>query len=110
MLLELFVLIERISQRGFRYSNQEMNRGDFEYITSDHLVLHKWMDKKPVFMLSNFHNSTSYGTVQRTEKDCSTIMVTCPASIIDYNRFMRGVDRADQRKESYALDRKSRRW
>ncbi len=55
-----------------------MNRDDFEYVTSRHLVLHKWMDKKLVFLLSNFHNPTSYGIIQR--------------------------------KESYALDRKSRRW
>ncbi len=28
----------------------------------------------------------------------------CPESIIDYNKHMSGVDRADQRKESYSLD------
>jgi hypothetical protein len=34
----------------------------------------------------------------------------CPESIIDYNKHMGGVDRADQRKESYSLDRKSKRF
>ncbi|CAF1152749.1 unnamed protein product [Adineta steineri] len=94
----------------FCCSNQKLNYGEYEYITSDYLVLYKWQDKKPVFLLSNFHDPTSYGIIYRKKKDGGTTTVTCPTSIIDYNRFMGGVDRADQRKESYALDRKSRRW
>ena len=47
--------------------------------------------------------------IQREEKSGARISVQCPTSIIDYNKYMGGVDRADQRKESYALDRKSKR-
>lgn len=96
--------------KDFCCSKKKMNRSDFEYVTSRHLVLHKWMDKKLVFLLPNFHNPTSYGITQRKAKTGGTTAVKCPTSIMDYNRFMGGVDRADQRKESYALDRKSRRW
>ena len=40
-------------------SKKKMNRVDFEYITSNNLVLHKWMDQELVFALSNFHDPTS---------------------------------------------------
>jgi len=67
------------------------------------------MDRKLVFVLSNFHDPTSYDIIQRKEKSGGKADVKCPTSIIDYNKYMGGVDRADQRKESYSLDRKSRR-
>ena len=86
-----------------------MSRGEFEYLRFGNLVLHKWMDRKLVFLLSNFHDPTSYDIIQRKEKNSGQIGVKCPTSIIDYNKHMGGVDRADQRKESYSLDRKSRR-
>jgi hypothetical protein len=47
--------------------------------------------------------------VQRKAKNGSKLTVQCPTSVIDYNKYMGGVDRADQRRESYALDRKARR-
>jgi hypothetical protein len=96
--------------KDFCSSQKKMNRGDFEFITSGNLVLHKCMDKKPVFLLSNFHNPTSYDIIQRKQKNGGKAGVQCPTSIIDYNIYMGGVDKADQRKESYSLDRKSRRY
>lgn len=48
--------------------------------------------------------------IKRKEKTGGASNVKCPISIIDYNKHMGGVDRADQRKASYALDRKARRW
>ena len=84
--------------------------GEFEYIVSDNVVLYKWMDKKLVFLLSNFHEPSSADIIQRKEKDGGKVNVQCPTSIIDYNKHMGGVDRADQRKESYSLDRKSKRF
>ena len=95
--------------KEFCESTKKMNRGEFEYVRSGNLVLHKWMDRKLVFLLSNFHDPTSYDIIQRKERNGGKAGVKCPTSIIDYNKHMGGVDRADQRKESYSLDRKSRR-
>ena len=68
------------------------------------------MDKKLVFLLSNFHEPSSTEIIQRKEKDCGKVNVQCPTSIIDYNKHMGGVNRADQRKKSYSLDPKSKRF
>ena len=95
--------------KDFCRSTTTMSRVDFEYITSVNLVVHKWMDKKLVSLLSNFHDPTSYDIVQRKKKDGGKSGVKWPTSIIDYNKYMGGVDRADQRRECYALDRKARR-
>ena len=95
--------------KEFCESTKKMNRGEFEYVRSGNLVLHKWMDRKLVFLLSNFHDPTSYDIIQRKERNGGKAGVKCPTSIIDYNKHMRGVDRADQRKESYSLDPKLRR-
>ena len=67
------------------------------------------MDKKLVFLLSNFQEPSSTDIIQRKEKDGGKVNVQCPTSIIDYNKHMGGVDRADQRKENYSLDRKSKK-
>ena len=72
--------------KDFCRSKKKMNHGDFEYITSNNLVLHKWMDRKLVFVLSNFHDPTSYDVIQRREKSGFRISVQCPTSIIDYNK------------------------
>ena len=95
--------------KDFCCSTTTLSRDDFKYITSVNLGLQKWMDKKLVFLLSNFHDPTSYDIGQRKKKDGGKSGVKCPTSIIDYNKCMGGVDRADQRRECYASDRKARR-
>lgn len=68
------------------------------------------MDRKLVFLVSNFHNRKSFQIIQRKEKDDGKSLVKCPTSIVEYNKYMGGVDLANQRKASYSLDRKSRRF
>lgn len=36
--------------------------------------------------------------------------ITCPQVVQDYNRFMGGVDHADQLRTSYGVNRKSKKW
>jgi hypothetical protein len=102
----------RFSYRKVYFDNFFTTPNLLEYLYKKgiYLVLHKCMDKKPVFLLSNFHNPTSYDIIQRKQKNGGKAGVQCPTSISDYNIYMGGVDKADQRKESYSLDRKSRRY
>jgi hypothetical protein len=53
--------------KEFCNSMKKMDCDDFEYITSRNLVLHKWMDRKLVFLLPNFHDPTYYDIIQRKE-------------------------------------------
>ncbi|KAJ8953485.1 hypothetical protein NQ318_023606 [Aromia moschata] len=43
------------------------------------------MDKKAVYLVSNFHNSEEIGTVSRRNKDGTSQQVGCPKIVIDYN-------------------------
>lgn len=43
-------------------------------------------------------------------KDGSTIAITCPLMIQDYNRHMGYVDKADALKSYYELKRRSKKW
>ncbi len=60
-------------------------------------------------MLSNCHG-TEIGTTERTQKDGSKKTFNCPEAIVFYNKFMGGVDKADQYSTYYQVDRKSRKW
>lgn len=61
-------------------------------------------------MLSNFHNPEPVINVRRRERDGSTIEITCPAVVADYNSNMKCVDTFDHMKGVYEIDRKSRKW
>ena len=46
------------------------------------------MDRKVVLVMSTNCQPSDSGTVQREQKDGSSVEVPCPVSIISYNRFM----------------------
>ena len=48
--------------------DSKLKRGDFDYrVSKSGLTYYKWIDNKPVFLLSNFHG-TLEDTVERTQK------------------------------------------
>lgn len=63
-----------------------------------------------VYILSNFHNPEQVVYVQRRSKDGTKEAVKCPVQVMEYNRHMGYVDKADMMKSSYEIDRKSRKW
>ena len=70
----------------------EVKEGD---ITGVKII--QWMDKKPVTLLTTFHDSSSIQTTQRTRHAENGQEVTSkPAAIAEYNQFMGGVDKSDQ--------------
>lgn len=60
-------------------------------------------------LLTNCHNH-KIGTTERTQKDGTKKTFDCPEAFIYYNRFMAGVDKADQYSTYYEIDRKSNKW
>lgn len=85
-------------------------RGTYDYRISDlGISVFKWKDTKTVHFASNYHGS-EVTTVLRKNKTGEKNNVTCPQVVKDYNRFMGGVDHADQLRTSYGVDRKSKKW
>lgn len=74
---------------------KDLDRGECDHhVTKDGLAVFKWQDNKPIFVLSNLHG-TDISSVKRTQKDGSKLPFPCPTAIVDYNKFMVGVDKAD---------------
>ena len=88
---------------------EKLERGDYRYLTSNGVSVVKWMDKKEVFVASNYFDPTASGEVSRRGKDGSRRQISCPLAIVQYNKYMGGVDLPDQKIKCYMIDRKSKR-
>ncbi|MGL5708395.1 MAG: transposase, partial [Aeromonas sp.] len=82
-----------------------------KYQRKGEVLLQIWKQKqsKPnVRMVSTIHNSNFKNT---TKKDRTTgEFIKKPSCVIDYNRYMKGVDLADQYMAFYSIWRKTRKW
>ena len=89
---------------------KDLDRGECDHcVSKDGLTIFKWQDNKPVFVLSNSHG-TDISSVKRTQRDGSKLEFPCPTAIVDYNKFMGGVDKADMLCAVQGLSRKSKKW
>ena len=68
-----------------------------------------WKDTKDVLLMSNCHEPEET-MISRKQKNGSLQDVACPVPIAFYNKYMGGVDHADQMIGLYDLDRKSQKW
>lgn len=93
-------------------TDRQLKRGQYDYRVSDNQMVSymKWKDKRSVFILTNFHDPRNKVHVTRTEKTGEKVEVPCPLALKDYNENMNFVDKFDQLKGSYAIDRKSKKW
>ena len=90
---------------------QHLKRGDHRsQIVSPGVQCFMWMDKKVVPFINTICNPSSLTTVKRKKKDGSTVNVSCPLSVQLYNKYMGGVDMADQLRKAYSCRRRSRKW
>jgi hypothetical protein len=86
------------------------NHGDHVILQKNHLVAVAWKDKKVVNYLATNADPSENVAVQRRQKDGSIKEVPCPAIGQNYNRYMFGVDRADQLRMAYSTCRKAIKW
>ena len=81
--------------------DKDMNKGDMVCFESNGIYFTKWMDNKPVYMLSNFLATHPVQEVQRKKKGTfDKDAVRCPFVVQQYNKNMGG-SRSHRPKESY---------
>ena len=68
------------------------------------MSMKKWVDKKEVFMASNYFDLIVLGEVIRLVKDRSGKQISCPLTTIQYNKYMGGVDLSAQKIKYCAID------
>ncbi|KAL6432027.1 hypothetical protein ACFW04_007454 [Cataglyphis niger] len=71
------------------------------------LQLYKTNKKRDIRMISTIHNAD---VCDAGKKDKNGNTIFKPKCIIDYNRYMKGVDRADQYLSYYPIYRKTKKW
>lgn len=87
----------------------KMKKGDSVSVESHHVFFTKWMDSKPVNMLSNFLAIEPTQEVKRRVSGfCEKQNISCPAVVKQYNEFMGGVDIMDQKKVTYQYDHRAK--
>ena len=84
-------------------------RGDYKLRQEGNLLLAFWQDNKPVSILST-NCQLDEGTVQRRQRDGTKKTYSCPTRVVEYNKYMGGVDHSDQLRNYYALRLKSHKF
>lgn len=91
--------------------DQSMKRGDLDWsISEDGIAAIKWKDKRVVNMASSYHDPRPVVQVVRKQKNGQSIEINCPVAVRNYNSNMNCVDKFDQMKKVYEIDRKSHKW
>ena len=85
------------------------HRGDLKMRQDGNVCVCVWQDTRPVTFMSSGHNPTHTKVVPRKRRDSSLVHVNCPLSIVDYNKYMGGVDVGDQYRKYYHVPVKSRK-
>ena len=88
-------------------------RGTFQIFERDNqkMCATKWLDNKPVFLLSTAHAAMPVDTVKRwSKKDRDHVDVCRPSVVRLYNHCMGGVDLADRMVSLYRMKARANKW
>lgn len=91
------------------FQTTKHSRGQQEFCRNGHILLQVWNNgNRNVNMISTIHSAqmAASGSRSRTS-DCP---IQKPISIIGYNKYMKGVDCADQYLSYYSIFRKTKKW
>ena len=69
-----------------------------------------WQDTRPVVVLSSHNSPGKTAEIRRKKKDGAVISIPCPSVIIDYNKYMGGIDHNDQLRQYYHVRQKCRKY
>ena len=67
-----------------------------------------WKDKRLVRKISTIHEGTIVNIGWKDRK--TNVEIKKPYAVVQYNKFMKGVDKADQYLSYYSILRKSVKW
>lgn len=84
---------------------KKLNRGEHVWARKSKVYVSKWKDKRPVMMITTGQHPSIVEVRNRFGKTRLK-----PAEVELYNKYMSGIDRADQMISYYSCPRKTIRW
>lgn len=90
----------------------KMKKGEVKKVVlDDELIALKWMDKRPVRILTTVHDSSMVPKQRRSRLAPGGIEeVMKPKAIEEYNQHMGGVDKSDQLLSYYGFSHRTVKW
>ena len=93
-----------VAKKGFN------ERGQSKTWQSGNLTVSVWQDSKPVVVAASNSDPLTWMSVTRKQKDGTRINVTSPMSVVQYNKYMGGVDQNDQMWGYYHVRLKGKKY
>jgi hypothetical protein len=95
---------------GFFIEKKALKRGEHRIYQQGNITATAWGDRNVVFLLSSVHSPMAMGTVKRRIAGYRQVDVPAPMVVVDYQQYMRGVDRVDQQCSTFSPGSQSHRW
>jgi hypothetical protein len=85
-----------------------LRRGETAFRRRGDILVQLWKSKRDVRMISTIHPATM---IESHNIDWNTRQnIWKPVCVVEYNKYMKGVDRADQYLSYYHIMRRTRKW
>ena len=90
-------------------------QGDYKFMMSKvnsnvSIVAGHWYDSSIVRFASSFHDGTEKVVKRRRSGHATRVEIKAPDAMHDYNIFMHGNDRADQKRRSFTVQIRAKKW
>lgn len=89
--------------------SKSLKTGEMTFKRHGNILLQSWKDKRVVNMISTLHSAQMVEVASR-RKQTNNLVRMKPMCIVDYNKYMHGVDTADQHLAYYPFLRKTVKW
>jgi len=87
---------------------KRLKKGQSAFQRKGDLMVQAWRDKILARMISTIHEATVVNTGRKDRK--TNMEIKKPYAVVQYNKFMKGVDRTDQYLFYYSFLRKTVKW
>ncbi|XP_064461555.1 piggyBac transposable element-derived protein 4-like [Ornithodoros turicata] len=91
-------------------AKNKLEKGEHIWFVKGNCAAIQWRDTKHVNMLTTSKDPRQTTSVNRTQKDGTKATISCPEAVVEYTKYMRGVDMFDQLREQYSVSRRAMKW
>jgi hypothetical protein len=99
--------MDRGAPKELKDDIKNLKKGESVFSRKGQVLIQVWRDKRDVKLISTLHTAKIVESAKTNRKGEK---ISRPEIIGDYNKHMRGVDRADQMLHYYPCSRKTVKW